>query len=107
MTRLQRRKTRKQQLRINFKIKKTLSKDKLIHICCYCKQVFLIDNLTVEHIVPISWGGSNELNNVTLACAPCNQQRGREAWLLKKAMMHGKYSGKIFNYLPALNLSAN
>lgn len=107
MTRLQRRKTRKQQLRINFKIKKSLSKDKLIHICCYCKQVFLIENLTVEHIVPISWGGSNEPSNVTLACAPCNQQRGRESWLIKKSLMQCKYNDKINVFLPALNLPIN
>lgn len=92
MTRLQRRKTRKQQLRVNSKIKKSIIKNKIIDICCYCNQAFLVENLTVEHIIPLSWGGSNELSNIDLACAPCNQKRGREAWLLKKDLMKLKHS---------------
>lgn len=92
MTRLQRRKNRKQQLRFNTKIKKSIIKNKLIDICCYCNEVFLVENLTVEHIVPLSWGGSNDINNIDLACAPCNQQRGRESWIRKRNLMKLEHS---------------
>jgi 5-methylcytosine-specific restriction endonuclease McrA len=32
---------------------------------------------TIEHIVPQSSGGSNELPNLGLACSRCNHQKGR------------------------------
>ena len=91
MTKLQRRKTRRQQLRVNTKVKKLILKDKLIDICCYCNKAFLVENLTVEHIVPLSWGGTNDISNIDLACAPCNQQRGRESWLMKRELVKNQY----------------
>lgn len=75
---------KKQQLKINNKIKKQIAQKRAIVSCCYCKKVFLLDDLTVEHIIPLSWGGTNDSSNVDLACKPCNQQRGRESWILKK-----------------------
>lgn len=40
---------------------------------------------TVDHITPKSRGGTNDLNNLVIACHPCNTGRGaaRENW--KKA----------------------
>ena len=81
---LLRRKSRKLQLKINNKIKKTYYKYIMMAPCYYCKYVFLINNLTIEHLVPRSIGGSNDISNITLACAPCNRQKGREFWFLKK-----------------------
>lgn len=65
---------RKQQRRINASLKKRLYANVYINSCCYCLKVFLINDLTVEHIVPLSFGGGNEDSNITLACAPCNRQ---------------------------------
>ncbi len=44
--------------------------------CAYCgaKQV----PLEVEHIVPRSRGGSNRVSNLTLACHPCNERKGKQ-----------------------------
>ena len=44
--------------------------------CAYCgaKQV----PLEVEHIVPKSRGGSNRVSNLTLACHPCNERKGKQ-----------------------------
>lgn len=45
--------------------------------CCYCERVF--DNKlkrTVEHIIPKSKGGTNELCNLSYACWECNSLRG-------------------------------
>lgn len=75
---------RKKQLEINQKIKKRLYKEIILAPCYYCKKVFMIKNLTIEHITPLSFGGSNEDNNITVACAPCNQERGRQSWFLKR-----------------------
>ena len=44
--------------------------------CIYCKQVFPMEQLTLEHLVPRSLGGSNALHNLRLACLPCNSRRG-------------------------------
>ncbi len=79
-----RRQKRKKQLRINSSIKKRFYKDIIEYPCCYCKSIFKISNLTIEHIIPLSFGGTNDKSNIDLACAPCNQKRGRETWFLRK-----------------------
>ena len=42
--------------------------------CEYCKQLqkFLTSTLQNEHILPISLGGTSELNNLAKACDSCN-----------------------------------
>lgn len=83
----ERRKARKKQQQINSQLKKRLFKDVFIAPCRYCKKIFIINELTIEHIIPRVFGGTNEDSNIDLACAPCNQQKGKEAWFLKKFLM--------------------
>ena len=52
--------------------------------CCFCGQPidFLLPDgdpmeVTIEHTVPLSDGGSNKLYNLKLAHAFCNQLEGR------------------------------
>lgn len=85
---LRRRKRRKQQL-INGRLKKLLLANNTLGICCYCKNTFLATELTVEHKIPICLGGTSDIENVDLACAPCNQAKGREAWLFKRSLIKG------------------
>lgn len=42
-------------------------------LCAYCGSQG--DNLEVDHIVPVSRGGSNDIRNLTLACRPCNMRK--------------------------------
>lgn len=53
--------------------------------CTYCGHAFDADlPPTVDHVVPLSRGGSNELDNLTWACLPCNQRKGTkllEEWV--------------------------
>lgn len=42
--------------------------------CAYCKKEGI--PLQIEHMTPKSRGGSNRVSNLTLACGPCNQEKG-------------------------------
>ncbi len=50
--------------------------------CCYCSQWMrdygpATDNrATIEHVRPLSLGGTDEIGNLKLACWTCNNQRG-------------------------------
>ena len=77
----ERRKLRKKQRRINFQLRKKLLGDKEFADCCYCGITLPCKELTIEHKVPICLGGDSNIENIDIACAPCNQVRGREAWL--------------------------
>jgi 5-methylcytosine-specific restriction endonuclease McrA len=45
--------------------------------CAYCGAQNT--PLQVEHIVPKARGGSNRVNNLTIACAPCNVAKGTQS----------------------------
>lgn len=47
--------------------------------CAYCNTTNV--PLEVEHIVPKSRGGSDQVSNLTLACRPCNQKKGNQTAL--------------------------
>lgn len=42
--------------------------------CAYCGD--RAERLEVEHMVPLSRGGHDRLENMTLACRDCNQRKG-------------------------------
>jgi hypothetical protein len=44
--------------------------------CVYCG--LRADRLEVEHIVPVTRGGTDDLTNLTLACPTCNRRKGRQ-----------------------------
>lgn len=41
--------------------------------CQYCGSR---SNLTVDHVIPRSKGGSSEWDNIVASCAPCNRRKG-------------------------------
>jgi len=45
--------------------------------CCYCK-CDLNNVFHVDHIVPLSRGGSNGVSNIAIACPFCNQSKGNK-----------------------------
>jgi 5-methylcytosine-specific restriction endonuclease McrA len=45
--------------------------------CCqYCGMRFSPEQLTLDHVIPISRGGKDAWNNVVTACKPCNHKKG-------------------------------
>ena len=44
-------------------------------ICHYCGQKFPQDQLTLDHIVPVSRGGRSTRGNLVVACLDCNQKK--------------------------------
>ena len=43
--------------------------------CQICYEVFDKEDLTIEHIYPKSKGGTKEIENITLSCKACNQNK--------------------------------
>jgi len=56
-------------------IKYILSYGLEMYHCCFCLEIFSLDNLTIEHILPKISGGTNELINLALSCDACNNDR--------------------------------
>jgi 5-methylcytosine-specific restriction endonuclease McrA len=58
----------------------TLSNPKLFardrQVCAYCGERFHLDDLTREHIVPVSRGGVDSWMNCITACRACNGHKG-------------------------------
>ena len=41
-------------------------------VCHYCGQQFPPDQLTMDHVIPLSRGGKSTKDNVVCACKACN-----------------------------------
>jgi len=48
------------------------------NICCYCNKE---SQLELEHLIPISDGGTNKEENLFGACSKCNQSKGNNNWI--------------------------
>jgi 5-methylcytosine-specific restriction endonuclease McrA len=57
--------------------------------CQYCGSG---SNLTVDHVIPRSKGGSSSWDNIVASCAPCNRRKGDR--LPKQAGMHPRSAPK-------------
>jgi 5-methylcytosine-specific restriction enzyme A len=44
-------------------------------ICHYCRQHFAPQDLTMDHIIPLSRGGSTEKFNIAVCCKNCNTKK--------------------------------
>jgi 5-methylcytosine-specific restriction endonuclease McrA len=52
--------------------------------CAYCNTELTLDNTHIEHIHPLSKGGSHSIDNVVLACKDCNLRKNSKTldqWL--------------------------
>lgn len=47
-------------------------------ICSYCLEHISYDEATNDHLIPTSRGGKTTWENCTLACRPCNNEKGNK-----------------------------
>lgn len=45
---------------------------KEIEVCNMCDHTFPIEELTIDHIVQVALGGTNEIGNLQVLCRPCH-----------------------------------
>lgn len=70
-------------LRVHKRLSTTERREKLPHLianygdrCFWCECRLTQETITIDHYIPLSLGGSNETENLRLACYGCNQKRG-------------------------------
>lgn len=63
--------------------RKTYSEDtrKLIYLhaggrCELCGKKILLDDMTIDHVKPLSMGGEDDVSNLACVCLPCNVFKG-------------------------------
>ena len=62
--------------------------------CAGCGHYFQVRNLTIDHVVPSSQGGSDDISNYQLLCHACNQLKadGSQAQLMCELRARGLVS---------------
>jgi len=59
------------------KIRREQLFDKCKGRCCHCGcELVLGDNFSIEHIIPLSKGGTNDYENTVALCKACNKEKG-------------------------------
>lgn len=54
------------------------------YTCQYCSNQFKPGRLTMDHVVPKSFGGKERFDNIVAACGPCNWRRGNNTRIQPK-----------------------
>lgn len=44
--------------------------------CELCGRKILFEDMTIDHVIPLSMGGEDNINNISCACQPCNTFKG-------------------------------
>ena len=50
--------------------------------CFYCKKELTLDEMTPDHVIPKSKGGTDWLNNIVIACESCNKQKQADIYYI-------------------------
>lgn len=50
-------------------------------ICACCGKKLTVKSMTIEHIIPLLRGGTNDFENLTILCYDCNQLKGNLLYL--------------------------
>lgn len=49
-----------------------------LYTCQYCNTFQTRNNLTLDHVIPLSKGGRTKWENIVAACSPCNSKKGNK-----------------------------
>lgn len=71
-------------------VKRTIY-DRQNGLCAYCGQRRQLKRMTVDHIIPLSKGGTNDIDNLQCTCRKCNG--------LKEDMLPSEFTVFIQNML--------
>lgn len=66
---------RKEERQMFSPFEKSIIKDKSDGRCCHCG-VCLSYNFTIDHVIPLDKGGSNDMGNLVALCVDCNKDKG-------------------------------
>jgi 5-methylcytosine-specific restriction endonuclease McrA len=55
--------------------------------CWYCGNSLTIDTLTVDHVLPVAEGGSNDPQNLVPSCKSCNSKKKHKSMEEFRAIM--------------------
>jgi len=44
--------------------------------CVFCSTLLSFNDATIEHVIPLSKGGTHNHENLTISCFDCNNERG-------------------------------
>lgn len=47
--------------------------------CAYCNDILYLDEVSLDHIIPESIGGTDEENNINFCCKFCNSSKGTKS----------------------------
>jgi hypothetical protein len=57
-------------------------------VCAYCRAELTADTLAVDHVFPLSRGGSDREENLVLSCRPCNSKKNAGTPTEKGMVVH-------------------
>jgi 5-methylcytosine-specific restriction endonuclease McrA len=73
------------------------------YTCQYCHKEFHSNDLTFDHIIPVSRGGRRNWENIITACVPCNRKKANRT--PEEAGMHLSRMPRRPTNSPAFRLS--
>lgn len=81
------------------KIWRKTIKEKWNNECAYCGSE---ENLTLDHVIPLSNGGLDITQNIVCCCRDCNHDKSHnklEDWFMKKYFFSYERYGKILEWM--------
>ena len=71
-------------------------------VCQYCHMKFTKEEITIDHMFPIDFGGPTITNNLLPACKECNKEKGNMTYQQYRTFLEAKDVGVGETYLKTL-----
>lgn len=63
--------------------------------CYLCGRILTLDEITIDHVMPLARGGSHTMDNLRVACGPCNS--AKRMYTLDEYRAHLRKRGQIIH----------